>query len=69
MTWPLDVQWAGNCIAIWGRLGEVYSKLVCWEAVSRYKFCIVTEGLEWLSVVSQYTIVYCDRQGLAWFRH
>ena len=34
--------------------------------MSRYKFCIVTERHEWLSVVSQYTIVYYDQQGLAW---
>ena len=30
VTWPLDVQWAGNCIATRGRLGEVYCKLVGW---------------------------------------
>ena len=23
VTWPLDVQWAGNCIVTWGSLGEV----------------------------------------------
>ena len=33
--------------------------------MSRYKICIVTEVAGWLGFVSQYTVVYCNLQGLA----